>query len=689
MRRLVLAIVLPLLLVATVAPWVPTPQTAEAQAASDVSLRLVSQTPWNTPDHPRFRMKVRATNLGAERVSDMGLAFVLHFPVISRTAYEESLQTSPPDSLLAPLAQEVSGSLAPGQSRILALNDLDLSFLSRYPNKVYPFQVDLRSGLETVATLRTAVVFLNFPHGQTRAEEPLRMSWAFVLHEPILFDADGAFQPGAVDSLLDPNGRLRRELDSLTNLESGEKPVPVDVVLSPTLVDQLGRLSGGYPVRDGSKIVRVPAGRGNAAVATQVLDQLEAIVADPSEEVSTMPFAAPDLPALLRSGLAGDLGALIRRGRDEVAGVTGAHPDTTLLRPLGSFLDQKTLFALSQEGFRLFLVDPDLVQRPPWDNGYAQPATAKLRVGAGAGETVTAAVPDPGVQSLLASDLPSTDPRLAAQAVLGELAIIWLEQPAVRRSITVSLPENLPLPAALFGPLVSKAAGAPWLAPRPLTTMAASFPPPVAPVRLTPRVGGRYPSWYVNELIRARARITTYRSMLVDPSPLPDQLEKTLFEAESADFTQDRSIATGRSFLDIVTARLRGEFGKIQPKTSTVVTLTSRKGVIPVGISNETGYAVHLNVRLVSNHLAIAADAQDVEIHGRSRTLLFHVQARTTGRFPVQVQIRTPSGVVLQAGQLVVRSTAYNLIALIITIGAAVFLLAWWGRRFLPRRKTS
>jgi hypothetical protein len=35
-----------------------------------------------------------------------------------------------------------------------------------------------------------------------------------------------------------------------------------------------------------------------------------------------------------------------------------------------------------------------------------------------------------------------------------------------------------------------------------------------------------------------------------------------------------------------------------------------------------------------------------------------------------------------------VRSTAYNRIALLITIGAAVMVVAVWARRFLPRPKT-
>jgi hypothetical protein len=169
MRRLVLAIVLPLLVVAAVAPWVPTPQTAAAQAVSDVSLRLVSQTPWNTPDRPRIRMKVQATNLGAEPIPDLRLAFVLYSPVHSRTAYEESLQTAPPDTLLAPLAQEVSGALQPGQSRTLALDTQDLSFLTENPNGVYPFQIDLRAGRETRPPKRTAAGLRTIPHRPTPA----------------------------------------------------------------------------------------------------------------------------------------------------------------------------------------------------------------------------------------------------------------------------------------------------------------------------------------------------------------------------------------------------------------------------------------------------------------------------------------------------------------------------------------
>jgi hypothetical protein len=55
----------------------------------------------------------------------------------------------------------------------------------------------------------------------------------------------------------------------------------------------------------------------------------------------------------------------------------------------------------------------------------------------------------------------------------------------------------------------------------------------------------------------------------------------------------------------------------------------------------------------------------------------------------VQIQLLTPDGQT-QLGppaQLIVRSTAYNRVALVLTIGAALVLLALWGRRFMPWAK--
>ncbi len=69
-----------------------------------------------------------------------------------------------------------------------------------------------------------------------------------------------------------------------------------------------------------------------------------------------------------------------------------------------------------------------------------------------------------------------------------------------------------------------------------------------------------------------------------------------------------------------------------------------------------------------------------------TQTISVDLELRTTGKFEVPVQIVSPSGRVIGQRRIVLRSTAYNRVALVITIAAALLALVVWARRFLPRR---
>jgi hypothetical protein len=111
-------------------------------------------------------------------------------------------------------------------------------------------------------------------------------------------------------------------------------------------------------------------------------------------------------------------------------------------------------------------------------------------------------------------------------------------------------------------------------------------------------------------------------------------------------------------------------------------------------VRNFTGMRVRVLVRLVSDRrLAFpSGNPRVVTLRAKAQSFTFPVRAETTGRIPIKIQVLTPFGrgrpAEITEVDTVVRSTAYNRLALFVTIGAAVFLLAWWGRRFLPRRTT-
>jgi hypothetical protein len=120
------------------------------------------------------------------------------------------------------------------------------------------------------------------------------------------------------------------------------------------------------------------------------------------------------------------------------------------------------------------------------------------------------------------------------------------------------------------------------------------------------------------------------------------------------------------------------------------VTFSSKQGHIPLQIENGTGQPIHVQVQLVSPHLTVGGQqVRDIIVTQPQRAIEFDVELRTTGEFPVQVRVLAPSGRPISDTTISVRSTAYNRIALIITIGAAIALLLLWGRRFLPSRRRT
>jgi hypothetical protein len=278
---------------------------------------------------------------------------------------------------------------------------------------------------------------------------------------------------------------------------------------------------------------------------------------------------------------------------------------------------------------------------------------------------------------------------LGAHVLLADLAAIWLESPSVARNVALMLPEQLSIPSSFFGPFARGVASAPWLEPLKATKLAEAKSAGTLSHIGTWR-GPTFSGDYVQSVKKARKRIDAYRSALIGPSPLPAALETSLLFAEADDFASAERL--GRPFIDVVHTTIAARFSQVRADVSQPVTLTSSNSVssIPVHIVNASGTPLHVTVQLVSPRLSFAnGNSKSVGLTSTDSTLSFGVTPNTTGRFPVQVLVRTPSGKVLNSATLIVRSTAYNRIALVITIGALVVLLALWARRGLATRRAQ
>lgn len=654
---------------------------AKAQDEPVAALTLERQTPFVfVNDDPVLEVRVRAENLGAAPLDDLSLGVTLGLAVTTRTAYDASLLDGPAFSLKSETLA-VDGSLQPGEARVFEVQLNLVNFLvTTTESRIYPLRIDLRvGGLPTGAELRTPVLVL-----ARQPEQPLEVTWVMELNPPPAIGTDGRLVDPSFLEAIAPGGALRGEVDALGAAAAGPEPFGADVVVSPRFLDELGQMADGFLLPDGTTVA---AGEGAAADAADLIDTLRAVAASDLVEISALPYAAPNLPALLRSSLARDVDQQVDLGISVVTDALGVAPSTTVARAPGGALDQATIEHLSVQGASIVLADADTIERPADPEGLTLAPTGLI---AGGFRDLPATLPDPGVQALIAAPSTSLDPTLAAQAVLGELAAVWQEAPStgVPRGVVIST-AGLALPARFSETFGRRLVDAPFLHPVSASRLLEEIPPVDPPQTLTTPSTAVITQDYTEAIKRERRRVDALESMLEDPGGLPDRLRTSLLVAESGAFVGNES--SGRRWIDGVTAVTGSVFEAATPRTSQQFTLDSTSGTIPIRLGDPGDRILNVVIELSSAHLRFPqGNERSVRITEPDQIVFFPVETAGTGQIIVVAVVKAPlpSGRTVAATNLVVRSTAYSRIALIVTAGAALVLVLLWARRFV-RRATS
>jgi hypothetical protein len=650
----------------------PTPAAAGGARAQieeelPVRLTLLRQSPVTTPERP-LRVSVLATNRGDAEYTNLGLELWLYDPARSRSAYSAGLEQEPTGQfLLAPFP--VEGSLGPGESREFSITRDMLELADRAENALYPMKVQLESGGVPIGILRSVLVFI-----QERPLVPLNVSLIFGLDEGVHLGPRGEFVDDHLERSVDEGGGLDSVVSSLE-----EFPVPATLVVSPILLQQLQRMADGY--RRGA--VEVSADEPTAERAAAMLERIRALARRANTEVVALPFAGPSVPSLVAAGLHRDLAEQMGLGKRTVGDLLGVEPTAGLFRPPGGLLTTEAVRALADQEVEALIVDPEDLP-PPSGLVLSPPPIARVR--AGLGRTLRAVVPDAVVANRLTA-LPE-DPRLRARWTVGELAALYFEQPSIDRGVAIMLPTGLDRTflRSLLGTLQSLPRATEWLGPVGANRLLAITGDGELRSLNDSRVR-LYSDVFLQDLAQARESIGQLESMTEGATSLSDRLWVQVLVAEARDFLREEP--AGTAFLDAIRERVRREFDKVEPPTRSSLTLTSRGGVIPVTIRNLAGYRVTIQVVLQSPRLEfLEGDSRMVVLERPVQSFTFPVRAQTTGRFPVNIRLETPQGALIAESQIVVRSTAYNLLALAITLGAALFLAASWARRLLPRLRT-
>jgi hypothetical protein len=657
--------------------WIASP--ARAQGEPDATIRLLKQNAYTTPDRPLIRLVIRIS-VGDVTIPDARVGWRLGPKVVSRVEYETALADGPSFAAAADTVFR-PGDLEPGEVTDVAIKiDASETGAIEDDSGVYPLQIELRSGDELTATMNSAVIHIF----QLPPQKPVWFSWWTEVATPIAFGPDGTLIDLGFESSLESGSGIVAQVKAIRDLLEAALPrAAVDLIVSPVALDQLERAADGYERPDGTT-VRSDDPAPQAAAAT--LERLREIAASPLARLHAMPFAAPRLPALLFAGLDTHLDTQWRVGDEAFERILGERPDPTVARPPGLAFDQASVDALEARGVTTLLGGADTVDRPPQDNDFAPPPAATLPTSSG-GE-VTLLLPDPGATSLLDDPDVREDPILAAHVLLGELATIWKEQPVpppdVERGLALDLPPDLP--AAFWDPAVRRLTQAPFLEPVHSEDLRGDVLPPPEPAALGSEPPEVFRPSYTAELVAAAQRVNTFGTVVEEPAGEVDRLRRELLYAEASQYIGNEG--SGRRWIDAVNGVIDRTFEGIAPDTARPLTFTSRSGTIPLLMGDPGNRVLTVRVELASGRVEfLDGGGRTVRIDEPNELIKFEAEVKASGTSKVDVFVRSPDGVELSRAVLVVHSTAINPIALMITIGAGLVLIALWSRRLFRRRQ--
>jgi hypothetical protein len=687
-------------LVAVCAVAVPPPAVAQN---ADVTMRLVSQSPWSSAQHRgALDLEVAAVNNGSKAIHKLELQVSFGEAITTQAGFDAMLSTGVPTPV-AFSTKTVHGGLEPGESRTIPMT-VDLTAIgeiNQVDSQVYPASITLLSESTIVTSLVTPVIYLVQP-----PDRPILSSVAVPLSAPIAFGADDALVDTAFPSSLGEGGNLRETLNAIAGSASvRHSRGVVDLITDPMVITQARDVADGYRTTDGTQ---VPADSPEATRATHFLSELTTVVgASDNVETVAEPFGNPNIPSMLAtysgfpsggSTLESQLDAQRASGLDIIRTLNATASPRVIVPngvpgdPTSQFNDE-TLEWAARESLDVVLGSTTTVDRSPWQGSTAPAPTVPTAAGP------TLVLPDPSTQALFDRTDLLADPVRAAQIVLGELAFIWKQEPVpqepTQRGVAIAPPATLP--PTMWAPLLDRLAGAPFLKPVSMSQLVDQVNPdnPNDAGPLTAPSGALFDDSYAADMARLGGDVSIVNSMLGPGSEEPVDLRRRLFTATEPTYLLDP--LAGRPWLSTVDATVSQAFAAVTPKVANGerFTLTSHEGTIPLQLGDPGDHTYHVTVELRSNDFTFPNGAeQDVVVDRPGQIVSFLVTANSSGQNSLYVSVRDPNGRIVPvnpAGSIAiaVRTTAVNSIALLVTVLAALGLVALYVRRWFRRRRMN
>ncbi|MEV0145270.1 MULTISPECIES: DUF6049 family protein [unclassified Nonomuraea] len=570
---------------------------------------------------------------------------------------------------------------------------------------VYPIAIEVQQlGWRQLAVQRT---FITYAPPQPK---PVRNKLAVAL--PLIDQPHRADDPNFADDKLGPALTGKGRLADLLRIAK-DAPAKVTWFLDPALLDDVTAMSKPYTVSTKDGPVKKPAD----SAAAQWLTDLRAALAD--SPVMATPYADPDVAALAHKGFDTQVGRAIELGGQKATQLLRPEVSTSINWPASGLLDADALdlLAVGKPGVaqvrKVLLNSTNLPPQGQQQQGTETTQQAALTPGAVTPDAaatlysvagpVTALVADPALSRLFEPGGGAGSVLLSRQRFIAETAMISAEPgQTTPRSLVVAPSRRWDPNPTLVSGLLKTANSLPWLTLTPLDSVKPAKAKTVQTGQPA-RAGLTYTDQDRKEELGAKyltpikdvARKADLTS-LITTAKSPSAFDAAVLRLTSSAWRNQTRAgrAAARLVKDAVDARMDmitiTGADPDRPRT-----LAGSDGVVPISVKNSLPVKVTVDVDVVStNHKQLQIRPQPsrrlvIEGNGQSGTLKVPMTAAAgvSGDTPVTVQLRTSDGQPYgKPVKLIIRTTGYTGVALVIVGAALTVMLAAVVTRVLRRR---
>lgn len=518
---------------------------------------------------------------------------------------------------------------------------------------LYPLTLEVRDGNEIVAELITFVSLLPTPDSSASSSDDLRVALAMRTTTPVRLD-------GAGDVIIDEE--VVAELTHLADLLEAIEPTDVPAT------------------------IRVPPAWLAALAANdqvELADRLRASLAQ--HELLSAPRLPLDASQAAGAGQQALYTEWLRDG-DDILAATLASPSVRTITFVDSQIDQGGASLHRDLGSRLLVIPRDLYDQLPGSLGASTDTSQLVTIEVADGVRMDATVPDRHASDLLATG--TDQPALTAISVVADLLaarqeMIDDEVILSRRGFILAMPDLALPPTVTLGAVLELIAATPGLIATTLEDIAVrtdqlaidgdlvivGLPASVSDVlavRLAP-------------VANLRVAATAMASMLPTQDPRLLEWTRAIDQLPTSALTDAQ--------VTLVIADLQEQFLAIRQSVEIPpgfsFTLTGRRTTVPIKMHNSSDTPLTVRVRLTSSKLLFPGGDQTVTLPPQAFfDVEVPIEVRTNGRFPVTLEVFTPSGDLQLAPPvaLTARVNAISGLGNLVTGALLLVVMTWWAR---------